>query len=132
MLLVVAICLFLTFFLEKSALAIALFAWGGLGSALGPVMLLSLWWPRMTKWGAVAGLVGGIAMAVVWRFTPALTALVSYEALPAFLFALALAWVVSLWTEPPADPLLVEDLMFPEWDEMDLGDDLLTKTPHTS
>ncbi len=131
-LLVVVICLFLTFFLEKSALFIALFAWGGLGGALGPVLLLSLWWPRMTKWGAVAGLVGGIAMAVVWRFTPALTALVSYEALPAFLFALALVWVVSLWTEPPADPLLAQDLAFPEWDEMDLGDDVLTETPHTS
>ena len=131
-LLVVVICLFLTFFLEKSALFIALFAWGGLGSALGPVLLLSLWWPRMTKSGAVAGLVGGIAMAVVWRFTPALTALVTYEALPAFLFALGAAWLVSLWTEAPSDPQLLDDLAFPEWDEMELDDELTAATPPAS
>ena len=118
--LVVLVCLFLTFFLEKSALAIALFAWGGLGGALGPVILLSLWWPRMTKWGAVAGLVGGIGIAVFWRFTPALTAIVSYEALPAFLFATAAAWLTSLATEPPDDPTLEEDLAFPDWDDMEL------------
>ena len=119
--LVVISCLFLTFFLEKSALAIALFAWGGLGGALGPVILLSLWWPRMTKWGAVAGLLGGIGMAVFWRFTPALTAIVSYEALPAFLFATAAAWLTSLVTEPVDDPELEDDLAFPKWGEMELS-----------
>ena len=86
----------------------------------------------MTKSGAVAGLVGGIAMAVVWRFTPALTALVTYEALPAFLFALGAAWLVSLWTEAPSDPQLLDDLAFPEWDEMELDDELTAATPPAS
>lgn len=128
----VVICLFLTFFLEKSALLIALFAWGGLGGALGPVLLLSLWWPRMTKWGAAAGLLGGIGMAVVWRFSPALTAILTYEALPAFVFALVAAWLVSLQTQPPADPELEKDLEFPDWDEMELNEsDLVTPSEAT-
>jgi sodium/proline symporter len=113
-LVVVVISLLLTFLLEKKVLMLALFAWGGLGGALGPVLLLSLWWRRMTKWGALAGLVGGIAMAVVWRFTPALTAILVYEALPAFVFALFLAAVVSLATSPPQDPALEEDLRLPQ------------------
>jgi SSS family solute:Na+ symporter/sodium/proline symporter len=118
---VVLISLVLTFFLEKSALMIALFAWGGLGGALGPVLLLSLWWPRMTKWGALAGLLGGMAMAVTWRFTPSLRAVLVYEALPAFLFSLAAAWLVSLATQPAADPALDEDLRYPGWRDAELG-----------
>ncbi len=117
---VVLICLVLTFFLEKSALMIALFAYGGLGGALGPVILLSLWWPRMTRWGAFAGLLGGIAMAVIWRFTPALIDVVAYEALPAFLFSLGVAVIMSLLTRPTPDPNLLEDLGFPPPSEMDV------------
>lgn len=116
---VVLISLVLTFFLEKSALAIALFAWGGLGGALGPVVVLSLWWRRMTKWGALSGLIAGMAMAVLWRLTPDLRAILTYEALPAFLTSLAVAWVVSLLTTPAEDPTLEEDLRFPRPGEMD-------------
>jgi SSS family solute:Na+ symporter/sodium/proline symporter len=112
-LVVVVICLLLTFFMEKSALMIALFAYGGLGGALGPVVLLSLWWKRMTKWGAMAGLLGGIGMAVGWHFTPSLIAIVAYEALPAFLFSMTVAVGVSLVTKPPRDPELESDLRFP-------------------
>jgi SSS family solute:Na+ symporter/sodium/proline symporter len=117
---VVVVSLILTFFLEKSALLIALFAWGGLGGSFGPVILLSLWWRRMTKWGALGGLLAGIVMAVVWRFTPGLTSILVYEALPAFLTSLAVAWGVSLATSPPNDPALEEDLRFPSFDEMDV------------
>ena len=116
---VVLISLVLAFFLEKSSLMIALFAWGGLGGSLGPVLLLSLWWTRMTKWGALAGLLGGMAMAVTWRFTPGLTSILTYEALPAFLTSILLAWVVSLMTTPPVDPALEDDLRFPTFDEID-------------
>ncbi len=109
---VVVICLLLTFFMEKSALMIALFAYGGLGGA--PVRWCSsLWWKRMTKWGAMAGLLGGIGMAVGWHFTPSLIAIVAYEALPAFVFSMTVAVGVSLVTKPPRDPELESDLRFP-------------------
>jgi sodium/proline symporter len=118
---VVLVSLLLTFFFEKSALLIALFAWGGLGGGLGPVLLLSLWWRRMTKWGALAGLLGGITMALVWRFTPELRAILSYEALPAFTGSLLATWGVSLLTSPPRDAVLEEDLRFPVEDELDVN-----------
>jgi Na+/proline symporter len=110
---VVVVCLLLTFFMEKSALMIALFAYGGLGGALGPVVILSLWWKRMTKWGALAGLLGGIGMAVGWHFTPSLIAIIAFEALPAFMFSMVVAVLVSLATKPPRDPELESDLRFP-------------------
>lgn len=111
--------LVLTFFMEKSALAIALFAWGGLGGALGPVVLLSLWWQRMTKWGALGGLLGGLAMAVVWRSSEVLRGVLVYEALPAFAFSLVVAVAVSLMSMPPPDAALANDLRAPAGEEED-------------
>ena len=67
----------------------------------------------MTKWGAMAGLLGGIGMAVGWHFTPSLIAIVAYEALPAFVFSMTVAVGVSLVTKPPRDPELESDLRFP-------------------
>ena len=35
------------------------YAWGGLGSSFGPVLLLTLWWKNIRKEGVLAGLVFG-------------------------------------------------------------------------
>ena len=72
-----------------------------------------------TKWGAFAGLLGGILMAVVWRFTPALVEIVAYEALPAFLFSAGVTVVVSLLTRPTKDEKLLDDLRPPSTAEME-------------
>lgn len=42
------------------------YAWAGFGAGFGPVILLSLYWKRMTWTGALAGMVGGGATAVIW------------------------------------------------------------------
>ena len=41
-------------------------AWGGFGSAFGPVVILSLFWRRFTYRGAIAGVVGGALVDVLW------------------------------------------------------------------
>ena len=43
-----------------------LFAWAGIACAFTPVVLCSLFWRRTTKAGAVAGMVGGFVVTVVW------------------------------------------------------------------
>ncbi|MDD3337174.1 MAG: sodium/proline symporter PutP [Eubacteriales bacterium] len=59
-------------------------AWAGFGSAFGPVILLSLYWKKMTYKGAVAGIVGGALTDVLWMlFLSASTGI--YELLPGFL-----------------------------------------------
>lgn len=41
-------------------------AWAGFGAAFGPLVLLSLTWPRMTGAGALAGLVSGAGVVAGW------------------------------------------------------------------
>ena len=45
-------------------------AWGGFGSAFGPVVILSLFWRRFTYRGAIAGVVGGALVDVLWYLLP--------------------------------------------------------------
>ena len=83
-------------------LALVGFAWAGFGAAFGPVILLSLYWRRLTNWGALAAMVVGAATVFIWdalgriKDGPELFGL--YELLPGFVLALAAAWLVSLAT----------------------------------
>ena len=45
-------------------------AWAGFGAAFGPVILISLYWRRMTMPGALAGMVVGALTVLFWVFTP--------------------------------------------------------------
>ncbi len=80
------------------------FAWAGFGATFGPLMLFSLFWKRTTKWGAVAGMVGGAGMVFLWKLVIATLGGVFaiYELLPAFIFSSILIVVVSLLTEKPS------------------------------
>jgi len=76
-----------------------LYAWSALGASFGPVLILGLIWKRTNRYGAIAGMLTGSIVTVVWRETPALKAML-YELVPAFLLALAAVWLVSLLTTP--------------------------------
>jgi SSS family transporter len=74
---------------------LVLFAWAGLGAALGPALILSLFWTRTTRNGVAAGMVAGTVVAIAWRlWLRAPTGL--YELVPAFALATAAIVVVSL------------------------------------
>jgi sodium/proline symporter len=89
---------------------LVLFAWAGLGAALGPTSILALFWRRTTTAGVFAGLIAGTATTFVWYFTPALKA-VAYELIPAFGVGLAATVIVSLVTRPPADAAAMMRIM---------------------
>ncbi len=72
-----------------------LFAWSGLGAAFGPVVLLALLTRILTWKGAVAGMVTGFLVTIVWKLT-GLSDSVIYELVPAFFLAGAAATLVSL------------------------------------
>jgi sodium/proline symporter len=82
-----------------------LYAWAGLGAAFGPAVVLSLWWKRTTKWGVLSGMIVGSATTVIWHNVPVLKEFV-YELVPAFIFALIAAVIVSLLTKPPGRVVL--------------------------
>ena len=70
-------------------------AWAGFGSSFGPVILLSLFWKKMTYKGAVAGIVVGAVVDIAWMIL--LTGPTGiYELLPGFLAGLIAAVVVSI------------------------------------
>ncbi|MBR3271122.1 MAG: sodium/proline symporter [Clostridia bacterium] len=90
---------------DSSIFRVVSFAWAGFGAAFGPVVLFSLLWKRMNKWGALAGMVTGGAMVFVWKFGIAKLGGVFtvYELLPAFICACIMIVVVSLVTGKPED-----------------------------
>ncbi|PWU32214.1 sodium:solute symporter family transporter, partial [Enterobacter hormaechei] len=42
-------------------------AWAGFGAACGPVVLFSVLWSRMTRNGALAGMIIGAVTVIVWK-----------------------------------------------------------------
>jgi Na+/proline symporter len=77
---------------------LVLFAWGGLGAAFGPALLLSLYSRRMTGGAALAAMLTGGITACVWRglvkaHLPAGAAWISYELTVAFPLALLAGWL---------------------------------------
>lgn len=77
------------------------YAWAGFGSAFGPVILLSLYWKRMNRWGALAGMIAGAATVIIWTKVPAFKATELYEMVPGFAMGLLAIVLVSLLTAKP-------------------------------
>jgi Na+/proline symporter len=79
-----------------------LFAWSGLGAAFGPPILMALFWRRTSWAGALAGVVSGTLVTVLWKLelkdlVASATGLSLYELVPAFAVSMLLTWAVSLW-----------------------------------
>lgn len=82
---------------NSSILDLVGFAWAGFGAAFGPVILLSLYWRKLTNYGALAGTVTGAVVAFVWGTVESLSSML-YEIVPGFVLGLIVAVVVSLVT----------------------------------
>ena len=77
-------------------------AWGGFGSAFGPVIILSLFWRRITYKGACAGVIVGAVVDVVWMlWLKPITNI--YEIIPGFICGLIAAVVVTLIDKKPSE-----------------------------
>lgn len=79
---------------------LVLFAWAGLGAAIGPTSILALYWKGTTKAGVMAGLITGTVVTIVWYYVPFLKNIL-YELIPAFAMSLLVTWLVSLYTQKP-------------------------------
>jgi len=77
-----------------------LFAWSGIGCAFCPVIILSLFWKRTSKAGAIAGMCSGFLITIIWAiFFKSSTNL--YEMVPGFIGAILTIVLVSFFTKPP-------------------------------
>jgi sodium/proline symporter len=69
---------------ESRVLDLVSYAWGGFGAAFGPVIILSLFWKKMTRNGALAGMITGAVTVIVWKnLTGGIFEV--YEILPGFI-----------------------------------------------
>jgi len=80
-------------------------AWGLFGGAFGPVVILSLFWKRLTFGGALAGIVTGAVVDIVWLLKLTESTGV-YEILPAFIIGLIVAVAVSLIDKKPSQEVM--------------------------
>ncbi len=89
-------------------------AWAGLGSAFGPIVLLSLFWKRTNLAGAVAGILSGGLAVIIWDYIPlaggqtlgAATGL--YSLVVGFALSSLMIVVCSLATKAPSQEILDE------------------------
>ena len=84
--------------------SIVSFAWAGFGATFGPLMIFSLFWKRINRCGAIAGMISGAGMVFLWKLVISKLGGVFaiYELLPAFIFSCIVIVVVSLLTKAPS------------------------------
>lgn len=91
---------------NDTILGIVAYAWAGFGAAFGPIILLSLYWRKLTGLGALWGMITGAATVLIWANTPIKEAFFNlYEIVPGFLLCLIVAVVVSLITYEPNEEI---------------------------
>ncbi|MDN3017366.1 sodium/proline symporter PutP [Paenibacillus sp. BSR1-1] len=86
----------LAFKQNSTILSLVAYAWAGFGASFGPIILLSLFWKKMTKWGALYGMIVGAVTVIVWKNVGLGDTL--YEIVPGFVLNLVVSVVVSLVT----------------------------------
>ncbi|MGH8495887.1 MAG: sodium/proline symporter PutP [Gammaproteobacteria bacterium] len=82
---------------NSRVLGLVAYAWAGFGAAFGPVVLFSLFWKRMTRRGALGGMLIGALTVVLWPMTGSAL----YEMVPGVAFASIAIVLASLLDSPP-------------------------------
>ena len=84
---------------DSKVLGLVSYAWAGFGAAFGPLIILSLYWKRMTLNGALIGMIVGAATVILWKNYLHETGV--YEILPGFALSFISIIVVSLLDKTP-------------------------------
>src|SRR5699024_1037570 len=85
---------------DSSVLDLVVYALAGFGAAFGPCIVLSLFWKRITRGGAIAGIIVVAATVVIWGDFLSGGIFELYELAPGFLFNTIVTVIVSLMSKP--------------------------------
>lgn len=83
---------------NKTILGLVAYAWAGFGASFGPVILLSLYWRKMTNWGAIVGMLAGATTVIIWKNIDLQITRDVYEIIPGFIVNLIVIIAISLFT----------------------------------
>lgn len=89
---------------NSKVLGLVAYAWAGFGAAFGPLIILSLFWKRMTLNGAIIGIIVGAVTVILWKNLMADTGL--YEIVPGFVLSTLSIVIVSLLGQKPDDSIV--------------------------
>ena len=108
---VALIAIWLAYDPENTILGLVANAWAGFGAAFGPIMILALTWKRLTRNGALAGIVTGAATVLFWIYAPVLDggatlSSLLYEIVPGFVLCGLAAILVSLADKAPSEEVV--------------------------
>ncbi len=92
---------------EASVLELVAYAWGGFGAAFGPLIILSLFWKRMTLKGAIGGIIAGGLTVLIWKQLHG-GMFDIYEIVPGFVLSVITIIVISLSDKEPSQEILDE------------------------
>lgn len=95
---------------NSSIFGIVSYAWAGLGASFGPAVLISLYWKRMTRRGAIAGVITGGLSTILFNYLKTNVGGIFsvYEILPAFILSVIVIVVVSLASPEPEQEIREE------------------------
>ncbi len=103
---VALVAMWLARYPDSRVLGLVSYAWAGFGAAFGPVVLLSLFWQRMTRNGAVAGVVAGAVTVIAWKqIAIGQFGMELYEIVPGFVAATIAIIVVSRLDREPSQEI---------------------------
>jgi len=100
-----------------SVLELVAYAWAGFGAAFGPAIILSLFWKRITRNGALAGMIVGGLTVIVWKnyasfgldaIFPNFNFGAWYEIIPGFILSAITIYVISLIDKEPDKEIVDE------------------------
>ncbi|KAB2331658.1 sodium/proline symporter PutP [Bacillus mesophilum] len=92
---------------DSKVLELVSYAWAGFGAAFGPVIVLSLFWKRMTRNGALAGIITGSLTVIIWsQIEGGIFEL--YELAPGFLLGVLAIIIFSLMGRTPSKQIQEE------------------------
>jgi len=86
---------------DNKVLDLVAWAWAGFGAAFGPAIVLSLYWDRMTRNGALAGIVVGGLTVILWKQVGG-GIFDLYEMVPGVVLSTLAIWIVSSLGRKPA------------------------------
>ena len=110
-LLIALVAIFIAQDPNSRVLGMVSYAWAGFGAAFGPIVILSLFWSRMTRNGALAGIIVGAATVLVWKQFGWLGL---YEIIPGFILSTIAVVLVSRTGSPSASMLKSHEAVMEE------------------
>ncbi|MFC0179570.1 sodium/proline symporter PutP [Thorsellia kenyensis] len=79
---------------NSKVLGLVSYAWAGFGAAFGPIIIYSVFWNKLSRNGAITGMIVGAATVLIWENIPLLQSTL-YSLVPGFICSAASVYIVS-------------------------------------